>query len=51
MSASGELLDPFESHKTTRAVIEPKLKPKLDAFVAQMSKLIESSATAGAGGR
>jgi murein DD-endopeptidase MepM/ murein hydrolase activator NlpD len=51
MSASGELLDPFESHKTIRASIDPKSKPKLDAEVARLGKLLESSATASAGGR
>jgi murein DD-endopeptidase MepM/ murein hydrolase activator NlpD len=51
MSAGGDLLDPFESHKTTRASVDPKSKPKLDAEVARLNKLLESSATASAGGR
>jgi murein DD-endopeptidase MepM/ murein hydrolase activator NlpD len=51
MSAGGDLLDPFESHKTIRASIDPKSKPKLDAEVARLGKLLESSATASTGGR
>jgi murein DD-endopeptidase MepM/ murein hydrolase activator NlpD len=50
MGADGKLLDPFESHKTTRTSIEPKLKPKLDAEVTRLAKLLDSTATA-TGGR
>jgi murein DD-endopeptidase MepM/ murein hydrolase activator NlpD len=49
MSADGKLLDPFESHKTTRASIDAKLKPKLDVEVGRLMKLLESSNTASGG--
>ncbi len=51
IGADGKLLDPFESHKTTREAIEPKQKPKLDAEIARLQKVLETAAVAGAGGR
>jgi murein DD-endopeptidase MepM/ murein hydrolase activator NlpD len=47
VDAGGKLLDPFESHETTHAAVDPKQKGKLDAEVARLSKLFETPAIAG----
>ncbi|MBK7859590.1 MAG: M23 family metallopeptidase [Archangiaceae bacterium] len=46
LDGGGKLLDPFESHAVTKATIEMKAKPKLDAAVARLGKLIDDNASA-----
>jgi murein DD-endopeptidase MepM/ murein hydrolase activator NlpD len=47
IDAGGKLLDPFESQAVTKASIDPKAKPKLDAEVSRLSQLLDANAVAG----
>lgn len=48
--SGGRVIDPFDSHQTTRRSLDPKAKGKLDAAVARLRQLLDGPATM-AGGR